>query len=107
MILSPRLVRGNRSILSGILAVAAVLCLAASTASAAPTDAKDNAPVSGQAPAKALNAEQSAVTAIRIEALGSTENAIIGDLSKPTTVTLKKTAPSEYLLSLELSLIHI
>jgi type IV pilus secretin PilQ/predicted competence protein len=39
------------------------------------------------------------VTGVRIEALTSTENAITGELSLPAKASLKKTAPSEYLLS--------
>ncbi|MFM1849080.1 MAG: hypothetical protein RL417_2554, partial [Pseudomonadota bacterium] len=98
MIVSPRVMRGNRSILSGFLAVAAVLSMSTGNALAAPTD--------GKAPNGAVDVALEAVadiavTAIRIEPLGSSENALIGELSKPTTVSLKKTAPSEYVLSLE------
>jgi type IV pilus secretin PilQ/predicted competence protein len=103
MIVSPRVMRGNRSIRSGLLAVAAVLCLVAGSASAAPSNeaaANGAAATSGANSTSELSAD-SAVTAIRIEPLGATENAIIGELSKPTGVTLKKTAPSEYVLSLE------
>jgi len=93
MIVSPRMIRGNRSILSRLLAVVAAVCVGTGNVAAAPESAPAGAPAATEASSLA------AVKAIRIEALGSTENALIGELSKPTTVTLKKTAPSEYILS--------
>lgn len=95
MIVSPRVMRGNRSLLSRLLAVVGALCLFAGDVAAAPDNAPDGASVPTDAGALA------AVTAIRIEALGTNENALIGELSKPTTVSLKKTAPSEYVLSFD------
>jgi len=67
-----------------------------SSAIAAPESTSVEAKVEAGAPAEKLSP---VVTGVRIEALTSTDNAIMGELSLPAKATLKKTAPSEYLLS--------
>lgn len=102
MIVSPKIQRSNRSILSRLLAVVAVVCVSGTVSGGVAYAAPESLAAEAQAQTKTAPTERAPiVTGVRIEPLSSTENAIMGELNVPAKASLKKTAPSEYVLSFE------